>query len=167
MLERPLPTRLPHLRLRKKKWDDQPTQGAAVLIASSGEAVPQAAVRWAVSMSDGEPVAVISLARIYGSSFGLPNPGLMPTKKELEAQRTQVTKALDLIEKAGHEGWGQVAATRRPVKTIVAAARARGVRHVLVIAPEAPRWCDIVEGNLMKDVARRLGAGVHVEGMAP
>jgi K+-sensing histidine kinase KdpD len=91
----------------------------------------------------------------------------MPTKKELEDQRCQVTEVVDLIERAGHEGWGQVAATRRPVKTIVQAARARGVRHVLVVTPEAPRWRQIVEGNLVNDVRRRLGPAVSVEGMEP
>jgi hypothetical protein len=155
------------LRIRKKKWDDQPTQSASVLIASSGEPVPPSAVRWALALSGGEAVAVISLARIYGSSFGLPNPGLMPTKKELQDQRSQVDKAVRLIERQGHEGWGQVAATRRPVKAIAQAARARGVRHVIVVAPETARWRQFVEGNLAKDVARRLGSEVDVQSMAP
>jgi hypothetical protein len=155
------------LRLRKKKWDDQPTQSASVLIASSGEPIPPSAVRWALALSGGDAVAVISLARIYGSSFGLPNPGLMPTKKELQDQRSQVDKAVRLIERSGSEGWGQVAATRRPVKAIAQAARARGARHVIVVAPETARWRQFVEGNLAKDVARRLGSEVRVESMAP
>jgi hypothetical protein len=154
-------------RIRKKKWDDQPAQSASVLIASSGEPIPPSAVRWALALSDGEAVAVISLARIYGSSFGLPNPGLMPTKKELEDQRSQVDKAVKLIEKKGNDGWGQVAATRRPVKAIAQAARARGVRHVIVVAPETAPWRQFVEGNLAKDVARRLGSSVSVQSMAP
>jgi hypothetical protein len=161
------PLRTDRLRIGKKKWDDQPTQSASVLIASSGDAIPPSAVRWALALSDGEAVAVISLARIYGSSFGLPNPGLMPTKKELQDQRSQVDKAVQLIEQKGNQGWGQVAATRRPVKAIAQAARARGVRHVIVIAPETARWRQFVEGNLAKDVARRLGSSVSVESMAP
>jgi K+-sensing histidine kinase KdpD len=91
----------------------------------------------------------------------------MPTKRELQDQRSQVDKAVRLIEGKGTEGWGQVAATRRPVKTIVQAARARGVRHVIVVAPETARWRQFVEGNLAKDVARRLGSEVQVESMAP
>jgi hypothetical protein len=161
------PLRTGRLRIGKKKWDDQPTQSASVLIASSGEPIPPSAVRWALALSGGEAVAVISLARIYGSSFGLPNPGLMPTKRELQDQRSQVDKVVRLIEQKGNEGWGQVAATRRPVKTIVAAARARGVRHVIVVSPETARWRQFVEGNLAKDVSRRLGSEVRVESMAP
>lgn len=161
------PVRTDRFRIRKKKWDDQPTQSASVLIASSGVPIPPSAVRWALALSGGEAVAVISLARIYGSSFGLPNPGLMPTKKELQDQRSQVDKAVRLIERNGNEGWGQVAATRRPVKTIAQAARARGARHVIVVAPETARWRQFVEGNLAKDVGRRLGAEVNVESMAP
>ena len=70
-------------------------------------------------------MAVVTIARIYGSSMGLPNPGLMPTRKEMEAQKSQVETALARIEKGGSEAWGQVAASRKPVKTIAQAAKAR------------------------------------------
>ena len=148
---------------RRRRFDKQPTEPAAVLIASAGEPIPQAAVSRAVALSGGQPVAVVSLARIYGSALGLPNPGLMPTQRELADQRDRVASALAAVERAGLRGWGQVAATRRPGRTIARVARARGARYVIVVAPSQPRWRRIVEGNLVREVSRRLIAGTTVE----
>jgi hypothetical protein len=151
----------------RRKFDKQPTQPAAVLIASNGEKIPAAAIRQALRLSAGEPVAVITIARIYGSSLGLPNPGLMPTRKEMEEQKEIATKAVSALEKGGVEAWGQVAATRKAPKTIAEAAVARGVRYVLVVRPEKTGWRLVVEGDVAKEVAQKLGADVTVEGVAP
>jgi hypothetical protein len=152
-------------RFGRRKWDKQPSQSAAVLIASVGVPIPPPAIHSAVKMSGGGPVAVISIARIYGSSLGLPNPGLMPTKAEMDDQRAQVAKAISRLERAGVEAWGQVAATRRYAKTIAGAAMARGVAHVLVVTPETARWRKVVEGDVARDVRRRLPKDVTVEGV--
>jgi len=154
-------------RFGRRKFDKQPTQPAAVLVASNGEPIPNAVIRQALRVSGGEPVAVVSIARIYGSSLGLPNPGLMPTRKEIEAQQSIVEKAVRAIEKGGSQAWGQVAASRKPAKTIAAAASARAVRHVLVVRPEQARWRSVVEGDLAKEVAHKLGHTVQVEGVNP
>jgi hypothetical protein len=160
--------RSPWPRLGKAKFDSQPTQSSAVLIASVGIPIPSAVIRRAVELSDGRAVAVVSIARIYGSSMGLPNPGLLPTRKEMDEQRTLVAKAIERLERSGVEAWGQVATTRRYAKTIVQAARARGVEHVLVLTPEMPRWRLFVEGDTARDVRRRVrhsGNEITVEGI--
>jgi hypothetical protein len=108
-------------------------------------------------------VAVVSIARIYGSSLGLPTPGLLPTRKEMDEQRALVTKAIDSLERTGVEAWGQVATTRRYAKAIAQAARARGVNHVLVVTPEVPRWRLMIEGNTARDVRRRVGKEMAVK----
>jgi alkylated DNA nucleotide flippase Atl1 len=109
-----------------------------------------------MELTRGRPVAVISIARIYGSSLGLPNPGLLPTRKEMDEQRALVAKAIDELEQSGLEAWGQVAATRRYARTIAQAAAARGVEHVLVVTAQVPTWRRIVEGDTARDVRRRL-----------
>ena len=156
-------------RFGRRKFDKQPTQSAEVLIAAPfGDPVPASAVKKAVQTSEGEPVAVVTIARIYGSALGLPNPGLMPTRKEMTAQKEQVESAIRLIEKGGTQAWGQVAASRKPLKTIAEAARARGVRHVIVVRTEqSKRWRQVVEGDIVKDISRKLGPEVHVEGVNP
>ena len=138
-----------------------------MLIASNGEKIPRAAIQQALRISAGAPVAVVTIARIYGSSLGLPNPGLMPTRKEMNEQRVIVEEAVSAIEDGGSEAWGQIAATRRPSKTIAQAAAARGARHVLVIRPDKVGWRLFVEGDIAEEVAKKLGPQVTVEGMSP
>lgn len=155
-------------RFGRRKFDKQPTQASAVLIASNGFPIPGAAIRQALRLAQGEPVAVVTIARIYGSSLGLQNPGLMPTKKEMAEQKEIVERAVAAIEKGGAQAWGQIAASRKPVKTITQAAAARGVRHVLVVRPEqSVRWRRVVEGDLVNEVARKLGPEVTTEGVTP
>lgn len=101
--------------------------------------------------------------------MGLPNPGLLPTRKEMDEQRALVAKAIEELEQAGLEAWGQVAATRRYAKTIAQAAAARGVEHVLVVTPKTPAWRRFVEGDTARDVRRRVrrtNEAIPVEGIA-
>jgi hypothetical protein len=158
-------SRPPRTLFKRSKWDKQPTQSSAVLIATVGIAIPPAVIRRAVQLSEGRPVAVVAIARIYGSSFGLPSPGLMPTRKEMEAQLAFVNEAMARLERAGVEAWGQVASTRRYARTIAHAGRARGVSRVLVVTPEAPRWRRLMEGDTARDVRRRVGKEMTVEGV--
>jgi hypothetical protein len=158
--------RRPRTLFKKAKWDKQPTQASAVLIATVGVEIPSAVIKQAVQLSAGRPVAVVTIARIYGSSFGLPSPGLLPSKKEMEEQLLVVNKAIAGLEKAGLEAWGQVATTRRYAKTISQVARARGVDHVLVVTKEVARWRRMVEGDTARDVRRRVGKEMTVEGIS-
>jgi hypothetical protein len=154
-------------RFGRRKFDRQPEQPAPVLIATNGLPVPGAAVRAALRMSGGGPVAVVSIARLYGSSLGLQNPGLMPSRKEMVAQQDIVAQAIRAIETRGVEAWGQIALSRRPARTIAAAANARRADHVIVVRAEQPaRWRQVVEGDLVKEVARKLGPDVEVEGVS-
>jgi hypothetical protein len=164
LVEAPSP-RPPRTLFRRAKWDKQPTQSSAVLIATVGIAIPPAVIRRAVELSEGQPVAIVAIARIYGSSFGLPSPGLMPTRKEMEEQLAFVNTAIQRLEKAGVEAWGQVASTRRYARTIAQAARARGVSRVLVVTPEVARWRRFMEGDTARDVRRRVGKEMAVEGV--
>ncbi len=167
----PVDARTAHPIRRKfgrRKFDKQPAQPAAVLIAANGVSIPGAALRLALRLSGGRPVAVVSIARLYGSSLGLQNPGLMPSRKEMAEQRDIVERAVAALEKAGVECWGQIAVSRKPAKTIAAAAQARSVEHVIVVRPDQPvRWRAVVEGDLVKEVARKVGSAVEVEGVSP
>ncbi|HEY3942052.1 MAG TPA: hypothetical protein VGL60_06165 [Acidimicrobiales bacterium] len=155
-------------RFGRRKFDKQPAQPAAVLIAANGVTIPGAALRLGLRLSAGRPVAVVSIARLYGSSLGLQNPGLMPSRKEMAEQRDIVQRAVAALEKGGVESWGQIAVSRKPAKTIAAAAQARSVEHVIVVRPDqAVRWRQVVEGDLVKEVARKVGSAVEVEGVSP
>jgi K+-sensing histidine kinase KdpD len=150
--------------LRRRKGDPQPTQPASVLLASTGEStIPNEAIRAAVAAAAGQAVAVVTIARVYGSSLGLPNPGLMPSRAELAAQRKNIESAVAAIERRGAKAWGQIAVTRHASRTIARAAKARGAQRVIVVRPAQPRWRRVVEGDVVREVSRRLGPDVVVE----
>src|SRR5258708_32996572 len=94
----------------RRRWDPQPTSSAGVLLASSGAPFSRAAIRRACELAAGQPVAVLSILKVYGSTFGLPNPGLMPTKRERDEQYAIVRQAMGAVERRGGTADGQVPA---------------------------------------------------------
>jgi hypothetical protein len=148
-----LPSRL-HL-------DAPPREPATVLLASSGAPFTRAATRRARELAAGGPVAVISIVKVYGSAFGLPNPGLMPTRREREEQVAIVDRAIRDLERQGCTADGQVTATRGAGKAIARAARARQVSYVVMDACPATGMRRVMEGQVAAIVRRRLrGAAV-------
>ncbi len=151
----------------RRRFDPQPTAPAAVLLASSGSPISRAAVRRAHELAVGEPVAVLSILKVYGSTFGLPNPGLMPTRREREEQLAIVSRAIKDLERLGGTVDGQVAATRSAGRTIAKVARARKVRHVVMDLPTTTGVRRIIEGELTGIVRRRLPDGTTLELVSP
>jgi hypothetical protein len=147
----------------RRRFDKQPETPAAVLLASSGAPFSRAAVRRARELAGAEPVAVISILKVYGSSFGLPSPGLMPTHKEREEQYTIVRKAITELERQGCEVDGQITATRSAGRAIAKAARARHVRYVVMDQHPATGVRKLIEGELTAIVRRRLRDRATVE----
>jgi hypothetical protein len=147
----------------RRRFDPQPTSPAAVLLASSGEPFSRAAVRRAHELAAGQPVAVLSILKVYGSQFGLPNPGLLPTRREREEQLTVVRRAIDALEQRGCTVDGQVAATRSAGRMIAKVARTRQVRYVVMDSPTATGIRKIIEGELANIVRRRLRDGTTLE----
>lgn len=72
--------------------------------------------------ASGASVHVLSIARVHGVAFGLPSPGLLPTKREWEEQRELVDKAVKGLRRKGIESDGQVLGTRHSTKRILAQA---------------------------------------------
>ena len=140
----------------RRRFDPQPTSPAAVLLASSGSPFSKAAVRRARELAAGEPVAVLSILKVYGSQFGLPNPGLLPTRRERDEQLAVVRRAINALEQRGCTADGQVAATRSAGRTIAKVARARQVRYVVMDSPTATGVRRVIEGELTNIVRRRL-----------
>jgi nucleotide-binding universal stress UspA family protein len=150
---------------KKKKWDRQPTAPAAVLLASDGErGFGSRAVARAAALAGSEPVAVIIIARIYGTKFGLPVPGLMPTKDEIKQRLGWMRTTIQQLEHRGIEADGQIAQTRKPSRTISRVARTRGVRVVVIESHEKSKGRRVIEGDVATEVARALRrAGIEVE----
>ena len=147
----------------RRRFDQQPTAPAAVLLASSGGPFSKAAVRRARELAAGEPVAVLSILRIYGSTFGLPNPGLMPTRREREEQFANVSKAINQLERSGCTADGQIAATRSAGRMIAKVARVRQVRVVVMDDSAESGVRRVIEGSVTSTVRRRLAGRANIE----
>jgi nucleotide-binding universal stress UspA family protein len=147
----------------RRRFDPQPTTPATVLLASSGSPFSRAAVRRARDLAGDGPVAVLSILKVYGSQFGLPNPGLMPTRREREEQLAIVQRAITDLEGRGCSADGQVAATRSAGRTIAKVAKARNVRYVVMDDQPHTGVRKVIEGELTNIVRRRLSNGATLE----
>jgi nucleotide-binding universal stress UspA family protein len=113
---------------------------ARILLASEGRAFPAAAIEFAVALAQPRRAAVevFSIARVHGTSFGLPTPGLLPTRREWQAQRDLVAKAVKTLRRHGLEADGAVVGTRKAAARICQQAKDLGC-DVIVMAADPPR----------------------------
>jgi hypothetical protein len=147
----------------RRRWDRQSTAPAGVLLASPGAPFSSAAVRRAWELAAGEPVAVLSILKVYGSAFGLQNPGLMPNRRERDEQYTIVRRAITAVERRGGTADGQVTATRSAGRTIAKVARRRNVRYVVMDDHDAGGLRRITQGAVTATVRRRLAGRAELE----
>jgi nucleotide-binding universal stress UspA family protein len=131
--------------------DPQPEatqQFKRILLASEGREIPDAAIKRAIELArqSHTSVHVFSIARVHGVAFGLPSPGLLPTKREWAEQREFVTKAVRRIERKGIDAKGHVLGTRNATKKIREEAQIEGCDAIVMGAdPDRNR----VVGNLL------------------
>ena len=106
----------------------------AVLLASEHRDIPTSAIDLAarIAKRSGAPVHVFTIARVWGTSFGFPNPGLQPTKAEWDQQRHNVEKAVGGLERKGVEARGRVVGTRAGAKRIVKEAKRLGCDAIVM-----------------------------------
>jgi nucleotide-binding universal stress UspA family protein len=119
-----------------------------ILLASEGRQIPPAAVARTIELARGAgaSVHVFTIARIHGTSFGMPTPGLMPTKKEWAEQREIVAKTIRRLERKGVEADGHVLGTRNATKKILAEASQQECDAIVMAAdPDRNRFT----GNMM------------------
>jgi hypothetical protein len=150
----------------RRRFDVQPTNPCEVMLASDGrQDFSQRAVARAAALAESGSVAVVTIAKIYGSSFGLPHPGLLPTKEELAERRGWVNGAMHELDAAGASADGQVAATRRTAKKLAAVARARGARVIVIDETTVSKGLRrVIEGDVGAELRRKLRKdGIEVE----
>ncbi len=127
---------------------DQRTEAAAgsftrILLATEGRAIPEAAIRRVVELAapSGATVQVLSIARVHGTSFGIPAPGLLPTKAEWAQQRSIVERAIKRLKRKGLEAEGHVLGTRKATKKILEeAVREKSEAIVMAADPDRNRF---------------------------
>jgi hypothetical protein len=135
-----------------------------LLVTDGRERFSRRAVARAAALAGSRRVAVLAIAKIYGTSLGLPNPGLLPTKAEMRERIGWVDDAIARLEHDGVEADGQVASARRAVKTIARVAQTRKVQTVVMDETSATGWRRAVEGDPAAALARVLRrSGISVE----
>src|SRR5437764_7518377 len=105
-----------------------------LVVASEGRPVAWPVLQRAFELARpaGAEVLVVSIARVWGTSLGFPNPGLNPTRHEWDAQRLQVREATQALQKAGFEASGHVIGTRRAARRILGAAARFGADAIVM-----------------------------------
>jgi nucleotide-binding universal stress UspA family protein len=120
-----------------------------ILLASEGRPFSDEAIAQVVAIAaPGANVRVFSVARIHGVAFGMPNPGLLPTKAEWAEQREFTAKAIKRLKRRRLAASGHVVGTRNPTKMILREATAHGC-EVIVMGADPDR--NRVVANAMWD----------------
>jgi nucleotide-binding universal stress UspA family protein len=122
--------------------DSHSQQFEKILIASEGRKIPAAVVDEAMKLlKPGASVRVFTVARVHGVAFALPNPGLLPTKREWAQQREIVERAIRRLERKGFEARGHVVGTRKATKAILGEAAKHGCEAIVMAAdPDKSRF---------------------------
>ena len=107
-----------------------------ILLASEGRPIPDAAIARVVELARraDASVRVFSLARVHGVSFGMPNPGLLPTKAEWKEQHEIVATAVKRLRRQGIDADGHVVGTRKSTKRICQEATFAGCDAIVMAA---------------------------------
>jgi hypothetical protein len=154
---------------RRQHGDPQPQEPCTVLLAGLGKPFSSNAVTRAAELAGQEeaalatPIAVLTIAKVHGSSFGAQHPGLLPNKKERDAQVKLVDDAINGLRRLGVHADGQVAVTRKFLRTILGVARAREARFVVMDDPGGSALRRWFEGDPARYIRRRLPDGTVIE----
>jgi nucleotide-binding universal stress UspA family protein len=147
-------------------WVTGRAGGYGVLLASEGRAFSREAVREAATLArrhDGR-VRVLIIARMHGTGFGLPHPGLKPNSHEMAAYEEHVAKAIAKLKRAGVDADGHIITTRRATRSILAEAARLGC-EAIVMGADPPRnrfAADFMWSQEPYRVKRRAGIPVHI-----
>ena len=113
-------------------------------------------------------VLVISIARVWGTSLGFPNPGLLPSKHEWKEQKQIVRKAVSALEKAGFEASGHVIGTRKATKRILGeATQFKADAIIMGCDPDRGILGDFAWAHEPYRVARRARVPVYLVPLQP
>jgi nucleotide-binding universal stress UspA family protein len=112
---------------------------ARVLLASEGRAFSPAAIARAAALAaPGAQVVVVSIARIWGTALGFPNPWLMPSRQEWDAQRDHVDRAIQALGRKGVAATGKVIGSRNAAGRIAKEARLMQAGAIVMGADPGP-----------------------------
>lgn len=121
------------------------------------------AIRRAAERAGDTGVVVVQVLRLHGYAWGLPNPGLLPNRKERAAAETRVAAVIAALGRAGVDADGEILVTRHEAKGVARIATRRGVVDVIIEQKTHGALRTFVEGDLARTLRRRLGAAAEVD----
>ncbi len=137
-----------------------------ILLASEGRPFSDAAIERVAELARPAEasVHVFSIARVHGVSFGLPNPGLLPTKAEWKQQRELVATAVKRLRALGLKADGHVLGTRKSTKRICDEAKLQHCDAIVMGAdPDRNRLVgDMLWSQEPQRVRRKARIPVHL-----
>jgi hypothetical protein len=134
-----------------------------ILLATVGEPFPPDVMARAIELATPEhaKITVLGIARVYGTSLGLPNPGLQPNRLEWQLLKDGVEEATSELRSRGFEVRVGLSRSRNAPKMISRWAKARNFHAIVVADPERPPWRRFIEGDVAHQIERRCGIPVH------
>ena len=134
-----------------------------VLLVSPSLPLPREAIEKTVALATPEHarITVLGIAKIYGTSLGLPHPGLQPTHTEWDLNREIVNDAADQLRSRGFEVRVGFSRSRNIPKMIAKWGIAKNFHAIVVPDPPRPNWRRAVEGDLVREIGRRCAIPVH------
>lgn len=130
------------MRDRDQESTERPLFGR-ILLATEGRPIPDVAIQRVLELADpdGASVRVLSIARVYGTSFGMPTPGLLPSRDEWKQQQEIVRKAVVRLKRKGLAADGHVYGTRKATKRICEEATLQECEAIVMAAdPDRNRF---------------------------
>jgi hypothetical protein len=150
------------LRLGRRRGDEPPSSPREVVVVLRPDAAASPELLAAARAAGGR-IAVVLALKIHGYALGLPNPGLLPTAAERAAGRDAIAATVAGLRGPGMDVDGQIVVTRHADRAITRIVRRRGATRVLLEPSTAGRLRRLIEGDLHRQLTRRLGASVCVE----
>jgi hypothetical protein len=134
-----------------------------VLLVSPSLSLPPEAIEKAAVLARPEhaKITVLGIAKIYGTSLGLPHPGLQPTRTEWELNRQIVHDAADELRGRGFDVRVGLSRSRNIPKMIAKWGLAKNFHAIVVPDPPRPRWRVAIEGDIVHEIGRRCSIPVH------
>jgi nucleotide-binding universal stress UspA family protein len=127
-----------------------------ILLASEGRPIPDAAIARLVELAapSGASAHVFTIARVHGVAFGMPNPGLLPSKQEWKDQHEIVARAVTHLRRKGIAAKGHVLGSRKTTKRICEEADKEGCEAIVMAAdPDRNR---MIAGMLWSQEPQRV-----------
>ena len=149
-------------RLSRRRGDPPPSSQRDIVLVLRPDSAASRELLTAARAAGGTVTVVLPL-KIHGYAFGMPNPGLMPTAKERKAANHAIVATVGELRSADVDVDGQIVVTRHAHRAIARIARRRGATRVLLEPTTASRLRRFVEGDLQRQLSRRLGRTVSVD----